>query len=517
MAPALEIRNLSKSFPGTRALDGVDLDIEAGEVHALVGQNGSGKSTLIKLLAGFHSPEPGASVKVAGREVHLGTAAAARAAGFRFVHQDLALVSTLSVVENLALSRGFTTGAGGRIKWREERARAHQMLRALGFDIDVRRLVADLTPAERTIVAIARALWDSEGSAKVLVLDEPTATLPKTEVDHLFSAIREVQKSDVAVLYVSHRLDEVFSIANRVTVLRDGKRVSTSATATLDEGKLIHLMLGAAVLRAVGPADASRGERVLVARDICGAALAGIDFEAHAGEIVGFAGLTGSGREELLPMLFGALPRSGTLTITGTEVAPGRPQHAIRAGLALVPADRLRHGGVFDLSIAKNITLTDMRPVSRWGTAISGQAERREADDWLRRLDVRPPDPGALLATLSGGNQQKIVIAKWLRRNPAVLLLDELSQGVDVGAKAAIHALIRAAVREGATVVLASSDDEEICDLCDRAYVLRDGLISAELNQDALTMQELGRLQLSVDTAGWARPEPGEELVAGHT
>jgi ribose transport system ATP-binding protein len=516
MTAILEIAGLSKSFPGTRALHEVDLDIEPGEVHALVGQNGSGKSTLIKLLAGFHSPEDGARVRVAGDEVRLGSATAARAAGFRFVHQDLALVGTLNVVENLALTSGFVTGFGGRIRWAEERERARTMLASLGFDdIDVRRPVADLTAAQRTVVAIARALWDSDDSARILVLDEPTATLPRAEVEHLFAAIQGVQRRGIGVLYVSHRLDEVFSIASRVTVLRDGLKVGTFDTATLDENKLISLMLGTAVLRAVGGAGGRQGECVLVARDICGSVLAGIDFEAYAGEVVGFAGLTGSGREELLPMLFGAMPRSGTVTVRGYQIRSGHSRDAITAGVSLVPADRLRQGGIFDMSLAKNMTLTDLRPVSRRFGAISRRSERGEVMEWLTRLDVRPPNPDLKLATLSGGNQQKIVIAKWLRRKPKVLLLDELTQGVDVGAKAAIHTLVRAAASEGATVILASSDDEEICDLCDRVYVLRDGVITAELEQESLSADELGRLQLSA--AGLApRHEYREEIGADH-
>ena len=516
MTPILQVTNLSKSFPGTRALHAVDLDIASGEVHALVGQNGSGKSTLIKLLAGFHSPEDGATVTVAGEEVRLGSSAAARKAGFRFVHQDLALVNSLNLVENLALSRGFATGRGGRIRWAVERARARNMLASLGFeDIDVRRPVGDLTAAQRTVVAIARALWDSDESAKILVLDEPTATLPRAEVEHLFSAIRNVQQQGLGVLYVSHRLDEVFSIAGRVTVLRDGLKVGTFETTSLDENRLIDLMLGTAVLRAVGGAGAARGDRVLVARDLCGTVLAGIDFEAHAGEVVGFAGLTGSGREELLPMLFGALPRSGTVTVRENEIAGGSPRDAISAGVSMVPSDRLRQGGIFDMSLAKNMTLSDLRPVSGRLGAISGKSERGEVMDWLTRLDVRPPDPDLKLATLSGGNQQKVVIAKWLRRKPQVLLLDELTQGVDVGAKAAIHTLVRAAASEGATVILASSDDEEICDLCDRVYVLRDGLISAQVNQETLSTDELGRLQLGAAGVTPGR-EYGEELAVNH-
>jgi ribose transport system ATP-binding protein len=499
MTALLEIRGMSKSFPGTRALESVDMEIAGGEIHALVGQNGSGKSTLIKILAGFHAPESGSVVRVDGDEVELGHPAAARNAGLRFVHQDLALVESLSVVENLALGRGFETGVGGRILWRAERRSARDMLGSLGFDVDVRRPVGELTAAERTGVAIARALWEWEDGARVLVLDEPTATLPKAEVEILFESVRRVRERGVGVLYVSHRLDEVFSIADRVSVLRDGRKVGTYETRDLDEKKLIGLMLGAAITRAVSSASAPAGHTVLKARGLCGAVLADVDFEARAGEVVGFAGLTGSGREELLPLLFGAHARNGTVHVGEDLVAPGSPQEAIRQGMSLVPADRLKQGGVFEMSVRSNMTLTGLSELRGPGGAIRKRREKREVSDWLNRLDVRPHDPDLRLATLSGGNQQKVVIAKWLRMRPRVLLLDELTQGVDVGAKAMIHALIRQAAEAGTAVVLASSDDEEICDLCDRAYVLREGRIAAELSQREMTIDEVGRLQLSLN------------------
>jgi ribose transport system ATP-binding protein len=514
--PLLDIKAMSKSFPGTRALDDVDLSIAAGEIHALVGQNGSGKSTLIKLLAGFHAPEPGSVVAVSGAEVDLGDPAAARAAGFRFVHQDLALVGSLSVVENLALGRGFTTGLGGRIRWRAERRAARAMLASVGFDIDVRRPVGELSAAERTGVAIARALWDWESGAKVLVLDEPTATLPKHEVETLFRSVRLVRERGVGVLYVSHRLDEIFSIADRVSVLRDGRKLGTYPVEELDEKRLIALMLGEAVTRAVSDAPPRRRGVALKVRGLCGTVLAGLDFDAHAGEVLGFAGLTGSGREELLPLLFGASPRSGTVELADGPVPPNSPTAAIRRGVALVPANRLTQGGVFDMSIASNLTLSDPWRASGRAGAIRRGQERREVVDWLGRLDVRPPQPDLKLATLSGGNQQKVVIAKWLRLGPRVLLLDELTQGVDVGAKAMIHALVRSAAQNGAAVILASSDDEEICDLCDRVHVLRDGQIAAELQQHEMTMDVIGELQLTLEPTKRATPAHSGGRVTSH-
>jgi ribose transport system ATP-binding protein len=497
MATALEIREMTMLFPGTQALDRVDLEIESGEVHALVGQNGSGKSTLIKVLAGYHEPEPGTSVKLGGEPVTLSDPASSRAAGLRFVHQDLALVDDLDVVDNLALGRGFETGAGSRIHWRVERRRAQEMIRSLGFDFDVRTSVGDLAAAERTGIAIARALWDWEEGARLLVVDEPTAALPKTEVETLFHTIRRVRDRGVAVLYVSHRLDEVFTIATQVSVLRDGRKVGTFSTNGLSEDELVALMVGEAVTRAVSDRGAPGGDPVLEVSGLHGDVLEGIDFTARAGQVLGFAGLTGSGRDELLPLIFGAVPRGGSVRIEGRDVPPGDPRAAMMRGVAMVAGDRHRDGAVYGMTVSENLTLTDLRRFRGRAGAIRRRAEVREVRHWLEHLDVRPPDPDAELATLSGGNQQKVVIAKWLRLEPRVLLLDEPTQGVDIGAKAMIHRLIRQAADEGAAVVIASSDDEEVCEICDRALIVRDGSLAAELTHEQMTIDEIGRLQLS--------------------
>ena len=498
MHRVLQITGMSKAFPGTLALDQVDFDVVEGEVHALVGQNGSGKSTLIKVLAGFHAAESGTSVEVDGEPVKLGDGAASRDAGFRFVHQDLALVQDLSVLENLAFGRGFRRGFAGRILWKEEEKAAQALIESLGYDFDVREPVATLAAAERTGVAIARALQDAEG-ARVLVLDEPTATLPTSEVQVLFAAIRRVQQRGLGVIYVSHRLDEVFEIAQRVTVLRDGRRVGTWETNAIDENQLIESMTGGVPLKARKPTSASQGAPRLEVNDVGGEALKSLSFSVRAGEVLGIAGLTGSGRDELLPLLFGAVDGRGRVTVDGTDVPISDPRAAKAAGLALVPADRHRQGGILLMSLQENVTLTDLgRNTSRG--RLSRSKERAEVEDWLTRLDVRPPTAEAALDSLSGGNQQKIVIAKWLRTVPSVLLLDEPTQGVDVGAKASIHALVRQAADQGAAVVLASSDDEEIEDTCDRVLVLRDGRLAGELAGDEVSIEALGRLQLAAES-----------------
>jgi ribose transport system ATP-binding protein len=405
-ADLLAIRNLSKRFGATLALDDVDLDVRGGEVHALVGHNGSGKSTLIKILAGYHEPEPGAEATLRGSQLTFGSASASLAGGLRFVHQDLGLVGTLSTAENLALGVGFATGRGGRIRWTAERRSARERMRQLGYRVDVRAPVSELTASERTGIAIARALEETE-RASVLVVDEPTAMLPRHEVEVLFDAIRRVRRSGSGVIYVSHRLDEIFAIADRVSVLRDGRRVGTFPVAELDEGRLVELMLGGTrpVPRGASAA-AARHARRLTVDGLRGRVLDAVSFSAAGGEIVGVAGLTGSGREELLPLLFGARRcRSGEVSVDGVALAPGSPPAAIAAGVALVPADRHRSGSVTSLSVRANLVLTDLRRhAGRFGS-LRRKAERAETRSWADRLDVRPRDPDAPFTSLSGGNQ----------------------------------------------------------------------------------------------------------------
>jgi ribose transport system ATP-binding protein len=488
---------MNKHFLGTPALRAVDFDLAPGEVHALVGQNGSGKSTLIKILAGFHQPDEGTAIELAGQRVEIGDGAESRRLGFRFVHQDLGLVADLSTVENLGLGRGFDTGFAGRIRWRAEKREAARRMSDLGYSFDVTVPVRELGAAERTGVAIARALWDWE-DAKVLVVDEPTASLPRQEVGLLFEAIRRVQQRGLGVIYVSHRLDEVFELADCVTVLRDGRVVGHRRIGELDVDRLVALMVGAEKLGAHAEAGGqSLGPVRLQARSICGVVADNVDIEVRGGEVLGLAGLTGSGREELLRLIFGVLPRHGEVIVDGVSVPAESPSAAKAAGLALVPADRHAAGAITTMSVAENCTLTDLGRHSGRAARLRPGPERREVEHWIQELDVRPPSSDAIFATLSGGNQQKVVMAKWLRLEPAVLLLDEPTQGVDVGAKATIHVLARKAAEGGAAVVIASSDGEELCDVCDRILVFGDGRILTELdhlhsNAESLERAELG-------------------------
>lgn len=473
----LTIRGLSKTFPGGRVLDEASLDVEAGEIHALVGQNGSGKSTLIKILARYHEPDPGARIVVMGREF---ATSAAHDSSIRFIHQDLGLVSTLSAVENLALSRGYICGRLGRIRWGLQRDLSRRAIGLLGMGFDVSTPVGSLDPSEQTAVAIARAMLDMP-AAGILVLDEPTAALPMGEVQRLFEVMRTVASGGAGVLFVTHRIGEVLAVAHRVTVLRDGRVVATEPVAALDHDAIVGLITGQKVRKLYPLLPLPGDDVVLSARGLHGKTVRGVSFDVRRSEIVGFAGLTGTGREELARLTFGATrATAGSVEINGTKLPANNPHASIVKGMAFVPADRARQGAIPKLTLSENITLSRLRTLVRYGV-LRRSSEQREVRTWIRRVHIRPPEPGSEMGKLSGGNQQKALLARSLRLSPRVLVLDEPTQGVDVGAKPTIYSALAALAESGAAIVICSSDNEELAHLCDRVVVLRDGCIAAEL------------------------------------
>ncbi|GAA1511178.1 sugar ABC transporter ATP-binding protein [Streptomyces albidochromogenes] len=471
---------ITKSFPGVRALDGVDLEVQAGEVHCLLGQNGAGKSTLIKILAGVHQPD-GGEISWQGAAVTLRSPIAAMRLGIATIYQELDLVEGLSVAENIFLGHEPTT-AGFVVRGRQARASATALLARLGHaEIDAGGLVGSLSAAQQQIVSMARAL---SHDVRLIVMDEPSAALDPDEVDNLFRIVAGLTADGVAVVYISHRLEEIRRIGDRVTVLKDGRAVAVGlpakSTPTRD---VVALMTGRDVeyVFPPRPGDAARAagaEPVLrvegLSRD---GEFAALDLDVRPGEIVGLAGLVGSGRSEVLETVYGArTPSTGRVLVDGRPLRPGSVRAAVRAGIGLAPEERKAQGLLMLESVTRNVSVSTLSRFSRGGW-LDRRAEREAARTATRELSLRPDNPDAPVRTLSGGNQQKAVLARWLLRGCRVLLLDEPTRGVDVGARAELYAVIRRLADEGLAVLLVSSEVPEVLGLADRVLVLREGRV----------------------------------------
>jgi ABC-type sugar transport system ATPase subunit len=487
--PLLQVRGLSKSFPGLLALDGVSLSVGSGEIVALVGQNGSGKSTLVKILAGVHQADPGG-------EVILGEGEGA-VAGLHFIHQDLGLVGSLSTVENLDLDHQLGRTALMPTRVRAEARHAEQLIAGFGGSFDVRAPVDSLSAAERAIVAIARALDGWEHDRNVLILDEPTASLHGDEVQKLFVAVRRVAERGAGVVFISHRLEEVIELADRVLALRDGRLIADVPRGGFDHDDLVAMIAGQIAAAKTDDGLRRAGETAMRVRGLSGPTIAPLDLELRAGEILGVSGVLGSGREEIASILFGAAPGTvDELEVDGTEVGPLDPRRAIGAGVAYVPGDRRRRGAVMTMSARENMTLPHLRPLRRAIGWLDSGSERREVARWIAAVDVLPAEPERALELFSGGNQQKVVLAKWLRNDPKVLLMDGPTEGVDVGAKAGIFELIANAAAAGAGILICSADEKELALICDRVLVMRAGEVVAEVSGPDLSEAALVRASL---------------------
>ena len=476
--PLLELRRAAKSYGGVRALRGVDFELRAGEVHALLGENGAGKSTLIKLVTGAHQPDAG-EIIIAGH-THAGlTPAQAQQLGIACIYQQPALFPDLTVEENLGL-RLEAGGAWRRIAWPARRARATDLLRRVGADLSPDAEVCSLSMPEQQLVEIACAVG---AGARIVIMDEPTASLTHREQERLFAVVRELRAAGVGVIYISHRLEEIFSLADRVTVLRDGVSVGSHEVSAIDEPGLIKLMVGREVAQLYPPADSVPGDTVLSLRGV-GCAAAGVrdvTFDVRAGEVFGLAGLVGAGRTELARVLFGLTPaNAGEIRIDGRAVTIASPAQAIARGLAYVPEDRRRHGVILEMPISQNMTMAVHRRLFP-GAWLRPGDERALALDFIRDLAVKTAGPDAPGGSLSGGNQQKVSLARWLASRPRILILDEPTQGVDVGAKSEIHRIVRRLAKEGLAVILISSDLPEVIGMSDRIGVMRGGTLTTVL------------------------------------
>ncbi len=516
LGEALEIARVSKNYGPTRALSDVSFAVRHGRVHALLGGNGSGKSTLIKILAGVVRAQPGGSVTraIGGRRVETVltdmTPAISRDLGFRFVHQDVPIFPELSITENLALGSRYERGAGGRIRWRRQHARARRVLAQFGLDASPREPVHRLPPAARTLLAIVRALQDQVDSIEsVLVLDEPTATLPRGDVAWLLSSLRRLADQGQTILWVSHRLDEVCQAADDITVLRDGAHIGTMPLGHKTTADLAELIVGHPVPRVGSSRVEEQAPVVLEVRGLAAGAVDGVDLEVSQGEIVGLVGISGSGRSSLLRAIYGALPRrAGTVMIEGTELRAGHVPTARSLGVRFLPEER-RLIGFADMSVAINASAPDV--ARYWRGYLNRRAERRAGEDLIRQFGVHARSAHAALNSLSGGNQQKVLVGAAIRSEPTVLLIDEPTQGVDVGARADIHALIKRAISARGCAVVVSSDLEEIVDLCDRVLILVGGRIVTQLAGDEIT--ELAIASQMEKGSGSALPDLPDALV----
>ncbi len=492
--PALRFRGLSKTFGAARALDDVDLEIARGEIHGLVGRNGSGKSTLIKVLSGFHVPDEGASLEIGGRSVALPLPSVeAYRLGLAFVHQDLGLLPELSVVENIRIGR-FRTGPGWRINWKAERALVAQALERFGVRVAPETQVGQLREVDRALVAIVRGLIDLQSHENgILILDEPTAYLPRDSVEQLFKTVRSIAANGTSVVFVSHRLDEVMSLTDRTTVLRDGKVVGTLTTVGSDEEELIELILGGQLEDFYPEPSEPQSGVALKISNLSGAVAKDLTLDVYEGEIVGLTGIAGAGYDEVPYLLFGARPASaGTVEVGTTALRHDQlnPKATMKAGMALLPADRQRNSGVGDLTLTQNVSLPVLSSFFSGGR-LRQRAEREKVGGLLNDYTVRPPLPEAKMGQLSGGNQQKALLAKWLQRNPPVLLLHEPTQGVDVGAKKDVFERLRAAAVGGAAIVFSSAEYEDLAHLCDRVLVFHGGRVAATLTGADLTEERI--------------------------
>lgn len=483
----LEMKDVDKRFPGVYALKGVNFNLEAGEVHALLGENGAGKSTLIKILGGIYSIDNG-KIFINGKEEKINSVKDAQEHGISIIHQELALVPHLSVAENIYLGREPKTKAG-LIDFSKINHTVQQLLEDFGLDIDARREISSLTVAQQQMVEIIKAV---SFQSKIIVMDEPTSSLTDKEVAFLFETIRSLKANGVGIIYISHRMEELFEISNRITVLRDGEYVGTVLTKETTQEELIRMMVGRELENFYVRDFLESGEPILEVENLSRKnVLENINFELKKGEILGFSGLVGAGRTELMKCIFGLDPiDEGEIIVEGQKKEIKQPNDAIEAGIAYVPEDRKAEGLFLIETIKYNISIKILDRFIK-NLKVNKRIENQEVDKYIDKLSIRTPSSEQYINKLSGGNQQKVLIAKWLATNPKVLILDEPTRGVDVGAKAEIYSMMNDLVKEGVSIIMVSSDLPEVVNMSDRVAVMANGKLQKLLNRDELSQEKI--------------------------
>lgn len=481
----LTLKNITKEFPGVKALDDVTINIERGTIHGLVGENGAGKSTLIKVLAGIYQPNKG-EIILDGKPCRFNSPIEARRAGISVVHQEIKLAEPLSVAENMFL--GNVQLKNGLVDWKGMRRRAREIVEDLGMDIDINAQVSSLTVAKKQIVEIMHAI---NNNSRILIMDEPSAVLTDRELEVMFRIVKQLRDEGITIIYISHRLDEIFGLCSNVSVLRDGCHIDTIPVASVDRQGLINMMVGREMGQEYPKEVGNVGGTILEVKNLSRGILQDISFEVKSGEVFGISGLVGAGRTELARAILGIdKPESGEVYVRGKKVHYRTFADAIRDGLGLIPEDRKLQGLVQIMSVKRNTTLVNMKRVLRAGV-ISSSLEEKLSKEYADKLHVVTPSMETEVQYLSGGNQQKVVIAKWLFQNSEILFLDEPTRGIDVGAKAEIYRLINRMAKEGKTIIMISSEMSELLGMCDRIMVMHEGHKMGELNAAEATQEKI--------------------------
>jgi len=488
MTPLLRVEGISKSFVGNRVLQDVTFEVERGEIHAVVGENGAGKSTLIKIIGSIHQADAG-TLTLDGKSASFASPAQAMRNGISIVHQELSLVPNLTVAQNIFIGNEGS-GPLGLIKWRDINERAAELLKRVGAHVDPTELVGEFSVSTQQIIEIAKAL---ALEAKVIILDEPTSSLSETEVDLLYALLDDLRSKGLGIVFISHKLGEVFRLADRISVLRDGKLVGTKRTSETTTADVIHMMVGRHIENLYPGKSSETGEVLLDVKDFsCPPYRRPVSFELRRGEILGFAGLVGAGRTELARAIFGAAPHdAGTVTLEGKELDVRSPRSAIEQGIAYLTEDRKTLGLFLDEPIQRNVVSASLKRFSSRSQVLRPRAIRAAAKEWVSNLDIRPANVDAEVINLSGGNQQKTLLAKWLCARPRILIVDEPTRGVDVGAKAHIHQELRDLANQGIGVIVISSDLPEVLGLSDRVIVFREGELAATLEGAEATQENV--------------------------